>query len=1599
VVFLISVIGLLALLLVFINLPFSDRFVSRQVNSLFSKLDLPLHIESIRTLLPNKVKVEGVTISGPQGDTIICAMGVDTKINLPALLKKKVKLQQVYLGGVVVHLYNDSTNTGINIGRTFSKKDKAEAEKPKEIKGFWEIDIKRGDLKNISFKLDDPSIGIHITEEIEDLKLTGFNLSLQNRSLVFKSIKLDAGQGGLRISPRLIPPKKEKGAPWNFGFKKVQVSDLDFTFNQEADSILLNLVLQEGLIRTRVTDFANKEIDADIISLNGADVTMLTGLTGKSSESTADRPSLDFPWDIIIDKTNLQKVKVSQGAYSYPKAPDTAFPAKIVLREMHLIDTRLNKNQAEVLVKKLGFSLANGFDLKQMKGEFTSNPETTQLAFSFESENSKAKLEGDAEGSIFKILKNEDELRNAHLAFQNTQLSLKDVFFFKDDLKEIPALSTLSKAPIDIDGYFGLDQSKINLQDLKISQTDNFSLAIDGNAEDPFQPKEARGNLEFKLLARDSAWLNEMLKELGPEDAYSTLSSISLQGSISDSLGYSGINLGLKSNLGELDLSGTFDLKTESFDLRTTFFNLLPGKLLKAEALGEISGSVALSGSGFKQDSLLASISLVLDSLTYNNYRYVNTSITGILEYSFYEFNILVDDPNLKTGFYTTVNRSDSTLILNTNGMLVARLDQLNFSKENTSLETTITAVYSKSPGALESEISLMETEVSNSMEKASIQEINASIATDSSQIHLKAEADFFTTDIYIGKSTMDIDTLINSYRSYLSTFMDSSHSDVNMRIAQLPATNINGSISNHEALGMILQDSAIRLGNLEFSLTNSASDQSLKYVVSGNDLRYKSIEIGELRASAIDSAGIMDIQVLANKNIFFENPAYNIVLEGHYDNWQSSAELTVIDDSGKFIYNLALASDLDSNMFVLNIPEKKILLNSQQWEMENPTLLYVNLNDKKVYPRLKMQTGNSEIQLYSNEVDGEHQYVSQFDNVFFNSLIRENLLPGNPSGIISGQLDYGVQEDAGRNLKTDLQFNKIRWNEVSFDMIALKGHFNSDTAGSYAMEMLTLIDSSSIEVKFMQNQREHRSLSTEFTALPLAVFEPFLTKQLSEMSGNISGSFDISSEDDGDLDGTLNFNGASMRVNTLNSKFSLPDERVQFSGNKLIFNNFKVLDSLQNILEINGFIEIDKTWKVSTDLDIKSSGIQVMNTTVDEMDSFYGDIFLDSHLSIKGPVSKPVVKGSLTLARGSEIFYQYLEDLSLSESAKYVNFVSSSQQNTPTQHFSSKQTKIFESSIETFLEIDPATRINFNLSKWAFDIDLGVSGEGALNFQMLNNNQYSLSGRYLINEGEANLKLVGWPNKKFRIAKGGFLRWEGRIDDPELKFEASNRVASSYTNPMDGQVRNLDIDVFLKLSNHLSDLKVEFTIFTTDQYLMSIINTMSPEEQMRQAITILLFETIDLPGISTSTSYMTQQVNQLVASQLNSLTKTTIQGIDISFGVNTYVQATEGGGEETKTSLSYDVKKTFAEDRAQMRVSGRMNDLYNQPGASNFSLNNISLEYQLDSAASRYLKVYNERSYEDVFEGEVVKTGIGITFRKRYWHLKEIWKRKNKRK
>jgi len=172
----------------------------------------------------------------------------------------------------------------------------------------------------------------------------------------------------------------------------------------------------------------------------------------------------------------------------------------------------------------------------------------------------------------------------------------------------------------------------------------------------------------------------------------------------------------------------------------------------------------------------------------------------------------------------------------------------------------------------------------------------------------------------------------------------------------------------------------------------------------------------------------------------------------------------------------------------------------------------------------------------------------------------------------------------------------------------------------------------------------------------------------------------------------------------------------------------------------------------------------------------------------------------------------------------------------------------------------------------------------------------------------------------------------------------------------------------------------------------------MSEDEKMRQAINLLLFETIDIPGIERSVDYISSQINSFWESQLNSLSRTTLKKTDLSFGIDTYNQST-GTGYEEKTSFTYEMERRFMNDRATVRLSGKLNDYNEGAYKTNSLFENFIFEYALDPANTINLKIYQKRDYEDMLEGEVIKYGAGFLYRKNYSKLKDIWQRGKKTK
>ncbi len=51
-----------------------------------------------------------------------------------------------------------------------------------------------------------------------------------------------------------------------------------------------------------------------------------------------------------------------------------------------------------------------------------------------------------------------------------------------------------------------------------------------------------------------------------------------------------------------------------------------------------------------------------------------------------------------------------------------------------------------------------------------------------------------------------------------------------------------------------------------------------------------------------------------------------------------------------------------------------------------------------------------------------------------------------------------------------------------------------------------------------------------------------------------------------------------------------------------------------------------------------------------------------------------------------------------------------------------------------------------------------------------------------------------------------------------------------------------------------------------------------------------------------------------------------------------------------------------------------------------------MSVEYRLDNSGSRYVKLFHDKNYESLLEGEITETGAGIVLRKKMMRLRELF-------
>ena len=101
----------------------------------------------------------------------------------------------------------------------------------------------------------------------------------------------------------------------------------------------------------------------------------------------------------------------------------------------------------------------------------------------------------------------------------------------------------------------------------------------------------------------------------------------------------------------------------------------------------------------------------------------------------------------------------------------------------------------------------------------------------------------------------------------------------------------------------------------------------------------------------------------------------------------------------------------------------------------------------------------------------------------------------------------------------------------------------------------------------------------------------------------------------------------------------------------------------------------------------------------------------------------------------------------------------------------------------------------------------------------------------------------------------------------------------------------------------------------------------------------------------------------------------------------------------ETTTDYSYQFSKRFLNDRIRFVIGGKVSSSADATEATQSFIDNIAIEYRLDAANNRYVRLFYDRNSYDALEGTLMKTGAGFVMRRKADRFSDLFLIRRKKK
>ena len=1042
-------------------------------------------------------------------------------------------------------------------------------------------------------------------------------------------------------------------------------------------------------------------------------------------------------------------------------------------------------------------------------------------------------------------------------------------------------------------------------------------------------------------------------------------------------------NLKLREREGTIDMDAALNTLTEVYKADLKINNLQLHNFLPKDSIYELSLSADAEGRGLDVTSYrsFAKLNLSLDQLHYAQYHLSNVDLTGALKGALVTARLTSDNALLKMTTEAEYNLAHSY----PDGKVTMDVTQLDLH------ELGLMPQPMKHPLAFNFSAEARQNRVFTHLVSG---DMKLNLSARSGVEPLIRQSTHFVDVLMrqIDEKALDhaelreaLPTAILSFSAgkenplaYFLATQNISYQDASMKFGTAPDWGINGKAAIHT-----LKVDTLQLDTIFFTVKQDTTSMKLRAgVINGPknpQFSFSTAITGEIRDR--DAELLVDYKNEKGETGVLLGVNARPLFEGH----------------GK-----------GNGIAFTLIPENPIIAFQKFHFNEKHNWIYLHKN-MRVYANVDMWDDEG-MGFRIHSVPGDTVSLQNIDVEIRRIRLAElsSVLPYFPeiTGLFSAEAHY-VQTEKDLQLSAELSIDELTYERQRIGDVTLGATWLPGEQGKQYLN--AYLNHDQVEVLLADGKliptgtgKDSLEVNTELDHFPLRVANVFVPDQMVTLSGDLDGNLKITGSTEQPLiNGELSLDSVAVLSRQYGARFMFDNRPVQINNNRLLFDKFAIYTTSKNPFTIDGYVDFRDMSRPMANLNMLAQNYTLLDAKRTRESLVYGKVFADFRATVKGPLDGLNMRGNISLLGNTDVSY-ILTDSPLTVQDRLGSLVTFTSFSDTTTVVRQEVPTVSLGGLDMVMmvHIDPSVRLKVDLDA-SNDNRIELEGGGDLSMKYTPQGDLTLTGRYTLSGGLMKYALPVIAAKEFAIDNGSYVEWTGNPMDPMLNFKATDRIRASVSEGENGGTRTVNFDVSIVIKNRLDNLSFAFDVSAPeDATIQNELTAMGAEERGKQALYIMVMKTylgtgpIGGGGGGVGKLNMGSALNSVLSSQINSLMGN-LKNASVSVGIEDHDLSDTGG---KRTDYSFRYSQRLFNNRFQIVIGGKVSTGENATNNAESFIDNISLEYRLDRTGTRYVRLFYDKNYESVLEGEITETGVGLVLRKKLDKLSELFIFKKKK-